>query len=244
MPKANDLTGNKYNMLTAIRDVGVLSGERAWLCQCDCGNEITVRARSLRTNHTKSCGCLFRKDYAGKKFNMLTAIKDVGRDKYNNRLWKCQCECGNMTTVKTVKLTNGYTKSCGCFQGKNHGLPKGEASFNSLYYSYKKTAEKRGYEFNLSKDEFKEITSQHCHYCNVEPAQEYAATKYSGAYLHNGIDRVDNEIGYTMENCVPCCSDCNYAKRDKTTEEFLDHIARIYENCISLCSLGDSLGST
>jgi len=50
-----------------------------------------------------------------------------------------------------------------------------------------------------------------------------------GVYI-NGIDRVDSsrDIGYTIGNCVPCCTDCNIAKLDRTVKEFLDHVERIH----------------
>jgi len=42
-----------------------------------------------------------------------------------------------------------------------------------------------------------------------------------------GVDRVDNSIGYELENCKPCCSYCNFMKKDLNLEEFIDHIRRI-----------------
>lgn len=32
--------------------------ESNWLCQCDCGNIVEVLGYSLKSGHTKSCGCL------------------------------------------------------------------------------------------------------------------------------------------------------------------------------------------
>lgn len=53
-------------------------------------------------------------DLVGKKFGRLTVISYDGNDKYQHRLWKCQCECGNYVTVSTARLNSGHTKSCGC----------------------------------------------------------------------------------------------------------------------------------
>jgi hypothetical protein len=50
-----------------------------------------------------------------------------------------------------------------------------------------------------------------------------------GYYLYNGIDRVDNTLGYSKENCVSCCKICNYMKQVLTLEEFYSHIRRIHE---------------
>ena len=50
----------------------------------------------------------------------------------------------------------------------------------------------------------------------------------NGDYIYNGIDRLDNSVGYTKENCVPCYKMCNYAKNKFTMEEFLIWINRVY----------------
>jgi hypothetical protein len=54
--------GNRYGMLTVLRPYEGLRGCGAiWLCKCDCGNEIMVRASYFKTGHIKSCGCSRRK---------------------------------------------------------------------------------------------------------------------------------------------------------------------------------------
>lgn len=51
----------KYGRLTTIEKVGIYSNRNAmWKCQCDCGNIIYVPSGSLKTNNTKSCGCLHK----------------------------------------------------------------------------------------------------------------------------------------------------------------------------------------
>lgn len=59
-PKGNiiDLTGQTFNKLTVIeRDGSDGRGEAKWICQCECGNTISVLGSNLRTGHTVSCGC-------------------------------------------------------------------------------------------------------------------------------------------------------------------------------------------
>lgn len=61
-----DLTGQRYGMLTVIRDLGTINKTHYWECQCDCGNITKVSVNDLRrdlygdkTRHgTYSCGCL------------------------------------------------------------------------------------------------------------------------------------------------------------------------------------------
>ena len=126
-----------------------------------------------------------------------------------------------------------YAKKCSdSHKGKPSGrrLPFGEASLNLLYYTYKKSAEKRGLEFDISKDEFRMITKENCFYCGVKPAQimNGTAKKLYGDWIYNGIDRIDDEIGYVSGNILPSCKKCNYAKQGMTTSDFIDHINKIY----------------
>jgi 5-methylcytosine-specific restriction endonuclease McrA len=122
---------------------------------------------------------------------------------------------------------NKSTKSCGC----SRGLPIGESSFRSLISQYKKGAKARNLSYSLSKKRFKELTSSNCSYCNRPPMSIYGHNSYSkGIYTYNGIDRVNNNVGYTIKNSITCCKDCNYAKRDKTQKEFLEWIRLVYNN--------------
>jgi hypothetical protein len=55
-------------------------------------------------------------DLTGQVFTNLTALEIVGKTKRNINLWKCQCSCGNIKITPTNYLTNGDTKSCGCYR--------------------------------------------------------------------------------------------------------------------------------
>lgn len=54
-----DLTGMKFNRLTVVKLLERTTRRRyMWLCICDCGNEVKASSEHLKSNHTKSCGCL------------------------------------------------------------------------------------------------------------------------------------------------------------------------------------------
>ena len=62
MPKALDLTGQKYNRLKVVNFDGVRRDSkgrtfRYWKCKCDCGSEVYLTTHALRSGNTKSCGC-------------------------------------------------------------------------------------------------------------------------------------------------------------------------------------------
>ena len=106
-------------------------------------------------------------------------------------------------------------------------LPKGQAAFNDVLINYKIRAKRKSIEFKLSKEQFRELTSRNCIYCNSVPNQntnrphsnpKYKhAMRFNGDYIYNGIDRKDPKIGYIFENCVPCCGSCNTIKNDVLT---------------------------
>ena len=78
-------------------------------------------------------------------------------------------------------------------------------------------AKNRGLAWDLSDSQALSMYRETCHYCGVPPNPL------------NGIDRKDNSQGYNMENCVPCCAKCNYAKRTMTYADFFAWIDRIVE---------------
>lgn len=56
-----DLAGQKFNMLTVLEFYDVQNGMSRWLCKCDCGNEVVVYGRHLKSGNTISCGCYYKK---------------------------------------------------------------------------------------------------------------------------------------------------------------------------------------
>ena len=165
-------------------------------------------------------------DLTNQKFGRLIAIKRDGKTKLGAIKWLCLCDCGNNTIIVGSQLRNGRTKSCGCLRGAIP-LPKGQASFNALFGAKQKNAKRRGYDFQLSKDFFKKLTSGPCFYCGSSPSNVTGRPDYNGDYVYNGIDRVDNNKGYVPDNVVSCCRICNEAKKDRDISTFLVWIKKV-----------------
>lgn len=55
-------------------------------------------------------------DLTGQRFSRLVVIQEAGRDAYRTVLWRCRCDCGNFTIVKSSHLRHGDTVSCGCYR--------------------------------------------------------------------------------------------------------------------------------
>jgi len=90
-------------------------------------------------------------------------------------------------------------------------------NLDRITYVYRKSAEKRNINFELSKEKTKELLDNECFYC-----KDIALDGY-----HNGIDRKNNDDGYNLDNCVTCCKICNYAKGDLVLDEFIGKIYHI-----------------
>ena len=171
-----------------------------------------------------------RIDLVGQKFGRLTIVRFDRVDKFRKIVWLCKCDCGNEHFATTDILRRGNTKSCGCYRDTFKLLPGDEGSFNTTYSQYEANSRNRGYAFSLSKDEFRKITSKSCIYCGSKPKPYFAknrAVVKVVPYFCNGIDRVDNSVGYEYSNCVSCCDLCNYMKRSMTADDFLTHVNKI-----------------
>lgn len=110
---------------------------------------------------------------------------------------------------------------------------------NFLYRSYKQGAKNRGHSFDLSFEEFNSIISCNCAYCGELPKEADGELLIKRGDTHqptiryNGVDRVNPELGYSIDNCVPCCPKCNYMKGTLQKEEFLFHIEKIHNFLIN-----------
>lgn len=179
-------------------------------------------------------------DLTGQKISKWT-IKSLSHVKNKTLYWNCVCNCGTVRKVDGSSLRRKKSTSCGCqhkkiltnntFAAKN----KGDSGANALYSNYKGGAKRRGLEFSLTKEHFLKLTKQACFYCrslpsssivNHGPGMKIRNIEHS-RYIFNGIDRVDNTIGYTENNVVPCCKLCNLMKGTASMEEFINHCKKV-----------------
>lgn len=104
------------------------------------------------------------------------------------------------------------------------------AVINGVYYSSKYGAKRMGRDFELSKEEVANMITSPCVYCGVIGGREVATGQFrQHTWQVNGIDRIDNALGYVHGNVAPCCERCNKFKHVLSVEDFLNHVKRIYE---------------
>jgi len=162
----------------------------------------------------------------------------------NDYIKKHQGLCGTCMLKKRWRNKEFYNKCSNAKKGhlSNSRLPYGEGSFNKFYGGYLYSAGERGLEFALTKEQFRALSKQNCYYCGIEPLQindEKNKDKYNGVWLHNGIDRKDDSIGYTIDNCVASCKVCNYMKQGLNEIEFMKQVSKIYKH-FQINSLGST----
>ncbi len=96
-------------------------------------------------------------------------------------------------------------------------LKKYAKSFIGRYNQYKNGALNRKLAFLLTQGEFRTFWAKPCHYC-------------SEGIETIGLDRVNNKMGYTLNNIVSCCTPCNRMKKAVGYKEFISRCLRIGNN--------------
>jgi hypothetical protein len=88
----------------------------------------------------------------------------------------------------------------------------------------------------LTDEQFDILAKGKCFYCNAPPSMSRNSPcgggkrRYYGDYIYNGIDRRNNDEGYTFSNCVSCCQKCNWAKKNYSLEEFTAWVEAVYRH--------------
>jgi hypothetical protein len=193
----------------------------------------------MRKNYTKH-----PEIKVGDKFYFLEVISPPFFETYPNgkkrKKLLCRCICGKEKIFRydsfVCKNELDRAKSCGCKHVYRNNLNaqkrrKPESVYRYIYEQYQSSAKTRNIDFLLTKDEYIEIVKKNCNYCG-EPAPvkqpNRGKEKYVGVPVtYNGIDRIDSNRGYEKENCVSCCTKCNYMKSDMDVSLFTEHILKI-----------------
>lgn len=173
-------------------------------------------------------------DELGSVYGRLTVIAYAGKSAHRDVLWLCRCECGAEKVVMAGCLRSGNSRSCGCYRSERsrttNSKAPGVSAFNKAVSVMMANAARRGVEWLLPLGHTKLLMGMECHYCGAPPANRIKTAAYTLYY--NGIDRVDNSLGYVPGNVVPCCIRCNTAKSDMTITEFRGWIDRLFHTFI------------
>ena len=139
-----------------------------------------------------------------KKFGRLTVIEFVG-SKNKRRMWKCQCECGNITIVDTNSLTTGNTTSCGCkhkelYQKHSIEMKKHGMSNTRLYHCWTDMRQRCNNPKNKCFKYYGERGIKVCEEWNN--SMNFINWALSNGYKDDlTLDRIDVNKDYSPSNC-------------------------------------------
>lgn len=138
--------------------------------------------------------------------------KNAIRKEKSAYIFKCShIECDNEVSAKNYYLNKHSGK---CMKHSHQKKP-----FEHIFKRLVSTAKRENKEGTLTFDQFLEFThSKKCSYCLSKIQwKEYAYVDNQFVGAAHFIDRKDNDGPYSKDNCVVCCSKCNFAKGNRYT---------------------------
>jgi len=141
---------------------------------------------------------------AGKTFGRLLVIKQVESCPQGTR-WLCECQCGKQSTVVGKYLTSGNTKSCGCLSldvTRQVKTTHGHTAGHGVTTTYNAWILMLGRCYNPNGPQFHDYGGRGITVCE---RWRYSYTNFlrdmgerpTGLLL----DRIDNNQGYSPDNC-------------------------------------------
>ena len=172
-------------------------------------------------------------DSIGKKFSHLTVL-GKGIQYHPSRVsLNVQCDCGTIKTVLLRSLLSGGTRTCGQCD-LHYKLPRNIGNTNlsddiknrllkTAYSKIKSSAKGRNIDFELSLEIIIKLIQLSCFACG-DQWSSYVTQRYKGeryTLYYNGLDRINNNLGYTANNVITLCKPCNRIKNDQNLEDML-----------------------
>jgi len=251
--------GKKYNKLTVLERSGSFIGPNGkshgtkWFCKCDCGKEGFYRGSSLIKGISKSCikcSSKLRQRIVIKKGDVFNRLEVLSEDfimkpkgkKSKVRNYQCKCECGDINYYNISHLNSGRSRECKHCAYKRR--PQSTMKYSNIERLYnlsiisrlKSLGKDRNIQNFLTIEQFENIISKNCYYCGNFPRKiDYLTgnnriVRNNEILYANGIDRINSDGDYHIDNCVPCCKQCNVMKMNFTQTEFYEKIKQIIKH--------------
>lgn len=154
----------------------------------------------------------------GKKFGKLFVEKWEGKNKHNQKIYLCKCECGKSVTVSGISLRSGHTKSCGCnliAYYKSGARKRHESTRTKLYRIWASMKQRCT---NSSSNNYARYGKRGIKVCDewmnsFECFRDWALQ--NGYKQGLSIDRINNDGNYCPSNCrwATAKEQCNNTSR-------------------------------
>lgn len=174
--------------------------------------------------------------YIGFKVGMLTLLsRDLG---HKRARYICRCDCGVKKSIRKDHLLRSKIKSCGCISrewsskaitGRVSKLlrPDNYSAKLKLYNRYRGDAREKDLPVEVDVITFTDIACLPCDYCNKAPDKLCKVNESSSKIMYTGVDRKDSNIGYILDNIVPCCTQCNMIKNNLLSYEEMKAVMKL-----------------
>jgi hypothetical protein len=139
-------------------------------------------------------------DLTGQKFNYLTVIGRDGVTTKGQVIWKCRCDCGNITRSVGNHLKNGRKKSCGCKTNRHYNRTHG-MSKTRIYHEWLSMRKRCNNENDKDYYRYGGRGIKVCDDWNESFERFYEWAMNNGYQDNLTIERLDNDKGYNSENC-------------------------------------------
>jgi len=136
-------------------------------------------------------------ELTGKRFGKLVALKRDKNDKWNQAVWRCKCDCGNITYVTSSNLNLNRIQSCGCLR-KNNGVKHG-LRYKTIYKIWLLMRNRCYYKKDIAYERYggRGITICERWLNSVEAFYKDMGERPRGLT----IDRINNDGNYEPGNC-------------------------------------------
>lgn len=138
-------------------------------------------------------------DLTGIRFGKLVALKSVGHNKHGQALWKCKCDCGRSRVSSLSHLRTGFNKSCGCLQ-KPHGMSE-TPFFNVWSGMLKRCRLKSRADWKNYGGRGIKVAVEWEDFLTFKKDMFDSFKRHKKKFSSTLLDRVDNDKGYSKENC-------------------------------------------
>lgn len=150
----------------------------------------------------------------GDKYNKLTVVSYVGKNKYGKKLFRFRCDCGNEKIMIGTTVKNGYSKSCGCISSmKSKKRLTTHGFVNTKVYRSWSTMKNRC--DNPNYEHYHRYGGRGVTYDkNWSEFENFLADMGEPPTPKHQLDRIDNDGNYTKDNCrwVTPSENCNNRK--------------------------------
>lgn len=149
------------------------------------------------------------------KYGMLTVEReDVGKNRFNQRLWLCRCDCGAPTLPRASSVLTGRTRSCGCLQSAGNRRTHGQRALRSKAYAAWCNMKNRC--DSPKNRQWNDYGGRGITYDPRWKSFEHFIADMGDAPVGRSLDRIDNDKGYSKKNCR--WADISTQRRNKRPE--------------------------